>query len=222
MRRRDIKAPEGNRVLVFASGSKDGGGSGFEAMVTSPYGLNVVAVVSNHENGGVRQRADRLGVPFIFFDGPFTEEGYKSILEKVGEVDLIFLSGWLKLAKGLDPTKTLNIHPGPLPRFGGRGMYGHHVHEAVMEAYRKFEIATSEVNIHFVTDEYDRGPVVFKKQVSIYPFYTVDMLATEVNKVEHQFQSEVAAAFLMGKISWSGKMEDSPTTFPNYLGVAPM
>lgn len=101
------------------------------------------------------------------------------------------LSGWLKLVSGLDPERTINIHPGPLPRFGGPKFYGHYVHEAVLAAYHRGEITHSAVTMHFVDPEYDRGPIFFQFPVKIEPDETPDTLAAKVNRVEHKWQSEV-------------------------------
>jgi len=101
------------KIIIFASGTKDGGGSGFENMVNATQSgiLNaeISAVISNHENGGVREKADRLSIKFIHFPKPWTTEKYQELTEGA---DLVCLSGWLKLVAGLDPKKTINIHPG--------------------------------------------------------------------------------------------------------------
>lgn len=181
------------KILVFASGSKDGGGSGFQEMVefsrTSPAILNaeIVAVVSNHEHGGVRKKADMLGIPFLYWNGPFIAEVYQSIIKKFN-ADFTMLSGWLKIVRGLDPARTINIHPGP-PQFGGPGMYGHHVHEAVIAAYKRGEINQSAVTMHFVTEEYDKGPIIVKFPVLIRPDDTAETLAARVNEKERVIQS---------------------------------
>lgn len=209
------------RILVFASGAKDGGGSGFQELVentrTGVLDAEIAGVVSNHENGGVRQRAERLGVEFEYFPGPFEAQGYAKIVERFGP-DLICLSGWLKPTVGLDPCKTINIHPGPLPRFGGKGYYGHHVHEAVMEAYRKGEIKCSAVSMHFVTEKYDEGPVFFRYPVLIREDDTPETLAERVNKIEHGWQSWVTNLVLEGKISWDGKDPNS-LRLPDWFGT---
>lgn len=182
------------RILIFASGDKSGGGSGFQEMVersrTEPAILRaeIVAVVSNHENGGVRQKASKLGVHFIHFPGPFTPEEYKKIFLS-SEADYVMCSGWLKPVKGLPEEKVINIHPGPLPRFGGKGMYGHHVHEAVIEAYKRGEIKQSAVSLHFVNDEYDKGHGIVQIPVLIRPEDDAESLAARVLKVEHNYQS---------------------------------
>lgn len=203
------------KIIVFASGTKEGGGSGFENLVNATrdgrLDAEITAVVSNHEHGGVREKADRLGIRFIHFPTfakasageaePRTAERYREIAESA---DLVCLSGWLKLVTGLDPAKTINIHPGPLPRFGGAGMYGHHVHEAVMEAYKRGEVTHSAVSMHFVTEKYDEGPLFFSHPVPIMPDDTAETLAKRVNDAEHEWQPVITNKVLHGEISWDG------------------
>lgn len=201
------------KILVFASGSADGGGSGFEKLVTpsqgGPLAADIVAVVSNYANGGVRARADKLGVPFQHFAKPWTSEAYQKFATE-SEADFFALSGWLKLVTGLDPATrfnsrtVFNIHPGPLPEFGGPGLYGHHVHEAVMAAYTRGEITHSAVSMHFVTGEYDRGPVFFRCNVKINAGDTPDCLGTRVNQQEHDYQPGITNLVVNGLIKWDG------------------
>lgn len=197
------------KLIVFASGSKDGGGSGFENLVTSKdLNADIVAVVSNHEHGGVRERADRLGIPFIHFPKPWGAEDYQRIVEDSG-AEWVSLSGWLKLVKGLDSSKTFNIHPASLSllngRFGGDGMYGHHVHEAVKKALDAEEIAESGVTMHFVTDEYDRGPAFFEVRVPLSKEMTTEEIGKVVNEVEHKFQPKITNMVIHDEIRWDGK-----------------
>lgn len=201
------------KIIIFASGTKDNtgsGGSGFENMVNASrngiLNAEIIAVISNHENGDAKRRADNLGIKFIHFAEPRTAERYQEITK---DADLVCLSGWLKLVTGLDPKKTINIHPGPLPRFGGAGMYGHHVHEAVMEAYKKGEITHSAVSMHFVTEKYDEGPLFFSYQVEILPDDTAETLAKRVNEAEHKWQPIITQKVLSEEISWDGKNPES-------------
>lgn len=200
------------KVLVFASGSKDGGGSGFQNLVNKSrsenLGYEIVAVISNHENGGVRQKADFLKIPFVFFEKPYTKERYQEIINKWNP-DVVALSGWLKLVTGLDPKKTINIHPGPLPRFGGAGMYGHFVHEAVIGAYKRGEVTHSAVTMHFVTEKYDEGPVFFVCKVEISGDDTVETLAKKVNYAEQKWQPIITSKVANGEIAWDGKNQNS-------------
>lgn len=206
------------KILVFASGSAEGGGSGFEKLVLAsqdgPLNADIVAVVSNHANGGVRARANKLNVPFLYFPKPWSDEAYQRLASESG-ADFFALSGWLKLVTGLDlatpfnSRTVFNIHPGPLPDFGGSGLYGHHVHEAVMAAFRRREITHSAVSMHFVTGEYDRGPVFFRCNVKINEDDTADSIGTRVNQQEHVHQPKITSMVVNGLIRWDGVNPDS-------------
>ena len=213
------------KLIVFASGSKEGGGSGFENLVTSKeLDADIVAVVSNYEHGGVRERADRLGIPFIHFPKPWDAENYRRIVEESG-AEWIALSGWLKLVKGLGPAKTFNIHPASLSllggRFGGDGMYGHYVHEAIKEALDRGEITESGVTMHFVTDEYDRGPAFFEVRVPLAKGMTADEIGRVVNEVEHTWQPRITNMVVHGEIFWNGEDPKTLTVPDGYAFLPP-
>ena len=213
------------KLVIFASGTKDAGGSGFENLVqASRAGVldaDIVAVVSNHENGGVRERADRLGVSFIYFPGPYDAQHYRAVVAKAmdeepapleDEVSLmgwIALSGWFKLAHGLNPAKTFNIHPALLSqlggRFGGHGMYGKYIHEAVKVALDAGEITESGFTMHFVTEEMDRGPAFFEFRVPLKEGMTADEIAKAVKEAEHEWQPKITNMVVHGEIAWDGK-----------------
>ncbi|RJR13847.1 hypothetical protein C4585_01400 [Candidatus Parcubacteria bacterium] len=200
------------KIIVFASGTKEGGGSGFENLVeatkTGVLDAEIVAIVSSNEYGGVRERASRLGIPFVYFSGSYDPEHYQRVVAESG-AEWIALSGWLKLVKGLDPTKTFNIHPALLSqlggRFGGAGMWGHHVHEAVKAALDAGEIAESGISMHFVTDEYDRGPVFFEHPVPLQKGMSVETIAKAVNAAEHEWQPKITNMVVHSQIYWDGK-----------------
>lgn len=201
------------RLLVFASGSKTGGGSGFENLVNAALcgtlKAQIVGVVSNHRDGGVERKAKILRVPFFHFSAPFEAGGYRRIVQDA-QAEFVALSGWLKKVSGLNPQRTFNIHPGLLPEFGGNGMYGHHVHEAVMAAHGRGEIESSGISMHFVTEgEYDSGPVFFRIKVKIEPGDTPISLGERVNKMEHLWQPIITNRVLEGEIYWDGKNPDS-------------
>ena len=214
------------KLLVFASGTKDAGGSGFQNLVEwsrkTPGSFEVVGVVSNHENGGVRKRADALGIPFIHFDPSqhptIVANGgmsYQKIVEESG-TDYVTLSGWMKHTDGLPSAKTINIHPallsqlgGPFDglrasRFGGAGMYGLAIHEAVKEAFEKGEIKNSGLSMHFVTDTYDGGPVFFEYPVPLDKGMTAIDIRERVNAAEHEWQPKITNMVVHGEISWDG------------------
>lgn len=211
---------EKERVIVFASGSKEGGGSGFEKLfnfsVCSGSHFEIAAVVSDIEYGGVRKRADRLGVPFVYMPAPRTAEAYQAILAQY-HAKWALLSGWLKRVLGLDPAHTINIHPALLSfdhgRFGGPGKYGHHVHEAVAQALAAGDIVQQEyVNgvpqyfaysgftMHFVSEEYDRGAVFAEVTVRIRLDMNADQIGAAVNRAEHMWQPLFTDMVISGAI----------------------
>jgi len=197
-------------ILVFASGTRTGGGSGFEVLVrasrTTPPILeaHICGVVTNHREGGVWRRAQALGIPAAYWPGPYEAEGYQSYVRQF-QADYVMLSGWLKLVAGLDPARTINIHPGPLPRFGGANMYGRAVHEAVLAAYRRGEISHSAVTMHFVDERYDQGPIFFALPVPLEPDDTPETLAARVNRAEHEWQPRVLNFVVHGQVRLVGR-----------------
>lgn len=198
------------RLGILASGTKTGGGSGLENLMNvwrdgGMPNTKIVAVATNIFGGGVEERAKRLGVYcWNFNHDPITAEDYQQFV-RACHVDYVALSGFLKQVKGLDPATTFNIHPAWLPStFGGEGMHGHHVHEAVMAAYHRGEVNVSGVSMHFVTPEYDDGPVLFRIPVPIYPDDKAETLGARVNKAEHIWQPWVTDLVVSGAISWDG------------------
>jgi phosphoribosylglycinamide formyltransferase-1 len=207
-------------IIVFASGSAQGGGSGFENLVIhsrdkhGDLDAKIVAVVSNHAAGGVFERAKRLDVPFVHFPAPWTAERYAQIVAASG-AEWVALSGWLKFVCGLDPQKTFNIHPALLSfqqgRFGGQGMFGHYVHEAVAAALVRGEINESGFSMHFVSDddEYDKGPICWEHKVPLFAGMNADTIGKLVNEAEHRWQPLITNALVHGEISWDGKNRSS-------------
>ena len=226
------------RLIIFASGSKDGGGSGFENLVHAAergeLDADIVAVVSNHEHGGVRERAERLGIPFVHFPGPYDSNHYREVVAKAmgaepapfeGEASLmgwVALSGWSKFVRGLDPAKTFNIHPALLSqldgRFGGHGMYGSRIHEAVAEALGRGEITESGFTMHFVTDELDRGPVFFEYRVPLTKDMTAEDIQAAVQAAEHEWQPKITNMVIHGEIRWDGK-DPATLVVPTEIGI---
>lgn len=197
------------RLLVFASGTKDAGGSGFqklcEAAKNGTLRAEIVGVVSNHENGGVRKKAETFNVPFFYSPKGRNASDYQNFVEET-KADFVALSGWLGFVEGLPPEKTFNIHPAWLPsKFGGVGFYGHHIHEGVIEAYKKGEITHTGVTMHFVTDSYDDPDAIFfRRKVEIVPDDTPETLFARVNALEHEWQPIITDRIVNGEISWSG------------------
>lgn len=137
--------------------------------------------------------------------------------------DFVICSGWLKYVRGLDPKKVVNIHPGPTKGFGGPGFYGHHVHEAVIQAFREGKISQSAVTMHFVTEEgkdkegYDKGPVFFQLPVLIRPDDTAETLAARVNEKERAWQAYVFNLVVRGLIHLKADEDGWKVVYENGL-----
>ena len=205
--------PEKPKLLVFASGHESGGGSGFANLVHNarlPWRqltCDIVGVVSNHEQGGVARHAERLDIPFIHFKGPWNRTEYQRIVSATG-AEWVALSGWLRHISGLDPARTFNIHPALLSlsggQFGGEGMYGIRVHKAVHAAYQNNEITHTGISMHFVTEEFDEGPVFFEHPVKLHANMDPEAIQKKVNEAEHHWQPRITNLVLQGKIRWDG------------------
>lgn len=173
-----------DRILVFASGSSDGGGSGFEHLLLSD--ANVVGVICNHPNGGVKRIADKWDIPFILMEEDFSPEHYQQVVSGI-DFDLIVLWGWMKLVKGITHLPILNTHPGPLPEFGGKGMYGIHVHQAVLDA----GLEESAITIHWADPRYDHGKTIAVIPVPILQGDTAETLQQRAKETEWEHYPKV-------------------------------
>jgi folate-dependent phosphoribosylglycinamide formyltransferase PurN len=210
-------------VLVFACGEPEWGegGSGFEAMVKAMRAnppilkASICGVVSNHCNGGVAEKAERLGIRFRCWKGPpFTAEGYKNFT-KFFNADFVMLSGWVWPEDGLPAELVVNIHPAPLNysdptrHFGGKGFHGLRVHEKVLEAYKHGLIDRTEVTLHYVPpfsrSKYDTGPIIARFPVEIQADDTPVVLQDRVKVVEHFWQSRVLDHVVHGRVKLKDK-----------------
>lgn len=178
------------KIAVFASGN----GSNTENIVNyfedSEIG-RVAIVFCNKKSAGVVDRARTLGVRCIVFEKPELEGG--SILQKMQElnIDFIVLAGFLaKIPQNIleqYPDRVINIHPGLLPDYGGEGMYGIHVHRAVVEN----EEEETGITIHYVTEDYDEGEVIFQETVEVDYEDSPEDLQYKVQQLEHHHYPEV-------------------------------
>lgn len=212
------------RLLVFNSASPQSGGSGFERLVEYERSgfaeYHVVGLVVDRSDSFAIKRAIRLGIPYTVLrpyskDAPYVAEEYQLLVQRYA-ADFVALSGWLKPVVGLDPKTTFNIHPGPLPKFGGKRMYGHYVHEAVFAARVKGELTASAVCMHFVDEIYDHGPVFFRFPVNIEGCKTPGEVGSLVNECEQAWQKIVTNFVVMGEIRWDGK-DPSSLVIPEFI-----
>lgn len=197
------------QVAVLASGS----GSNLQALLDSEdqgrLGAHIRLVVSNRRDSLSLVRAARCGREAIYLaSGPSdTEETIARRMIELFEkhsIELVCLAGYLKkLPSSVVQAfagRVLNIHPAPLPRFGGHGMFGLHVHEAVLES----GVAHSGPTVHFVDSNYDTGVVVAHTPVPVLPGDTPESLAARVLVAEHELFPRVVASVAQGRIRLLG------------------
>ncbi|TLU99424.1 phosphoribosylglycinamide formyltransferase [Dyadobacter luticola] len=179
------------RIAIFASGS----GSNAEKICeyfADRKDVDVSLIFTNNPMAGVIRRALRLQVPVVFFDKKTLYETGKipQILQNEG-IDLIVLAGFMLLVPPIlvrtFPDKMVNIHPALLPKYGGKGMYGHHVHEAVINARE----TQSGITIHYVNEHYDEGNVIFQATCDIAPTDTAEDLEQKIHLLEHEHYPRV-------------------------------
>lgn len=179
------------RIAIFASGS---GSNAQKIMEHFKYrhDAEVVLVLSNHVDAYVLQRADNFEIPsHVFGRSDFYESHEVIDLLKRLEVDLIVLAGFLWLVPEnllqAYPNKIINIHPALLPKYGGKGMYGDRVHQAVLDAGEE----ESGITIHFVNEHFDEGEIIYQARFRIEPGDTLEMIKFKGQQLEHQHYPKV-------------------------------
>ncbi len=178
-------------IAIFASGS----GSNAEAIIK--YFRNkgqdpVKIILTNNQNAYVIERAKKLSVPFyIFSKKEFYDSDAILKLLKDYKIDFIVLAGFLWLVpKNLlaeYKNRIVNIHPALLPSYGGKGMYGMRVHEAVVRNKESF----SGITIHYVDEEYDHGSIIFQAKCIIDPDDTPEIVASKVHNLEYEYYPQI-------------------------------
>ena len=180
------------RIAVAVSG----GGSNLQALLDAlPPGSAtvVVLVLSNKRAAGGLDRAEEHGIPTVTFTDPASADEWLGLLKR-HRIDLVVLAGYLKLVPpGVISAfrgRILNIHPALLPAFGGPGMYGKRVHQAVLDA----GATESGCTVHLVDEAYDRGAILAQARVPVLPGDTAEALADRVLAAEHELLPKVVLA----------------------------
>ena len=153
---------------------------------------DVVLVISNKTDALAVEKAQNKGVKTVVFNNEsFKKNGTVLDYLMSQSIDFIVLAGFLmKIPNDIIhayPNKIVNLHPSLLPKYGGKGMYGKHVHRAVIEAQE----SESGISIHFVNEEYDEGAIIFQAKVSVEKGDGVEVLAKKIQQLEHRFFPKV-------------------------------
>ena len=173
------------RIAVFASGN------GSNAQAIAEYfnqrsNARIIVILSNRKDAYVNQRAADLSIPSIVFNRSefYDTDKITNYLIDL-KIDLVVLAGFLwllppSLVKAF-PSRIINIHPALLPKFGGKGMYGHFVHEAVVKSGDQ----ESGITIHYVNEFYDEGQIIFQARCRVEATDTADSLAAKIHELEY-------------------------------------
>lgn len=180
-----------SRIAVFASGDGSNAEEIFKYFRDHP-SIEVVLLLSNNPAANVLIRAQKFGIPFkVFSKKEFIESEVVLHWLKEKQVTHLVLAGFLWLVpryliKAFHQS-IVNIHPALLPKFGGRGMYGIKVHEAVKQSGEK----ETGITIHLVNEKYDDGQVLFQSKCDIDPSDTPGLIAKKVHKLEYAAYSKI-------------------------------
>ena len=170
----------------------------------------IVVCIGSREGLGAYDRAARYGVPSRVLDPARFESDEAFTMElldtlEAHEVNFIVLAGYLKRIPSEVVRRyrgrMLNIHPALLPAFGGHGMYGRRVHQAVIE----HGVRWTGVTVHLVDEEYDTGPIVLQEPVPVHPDDTPETLAARVLETEHRLYPQAVRLFAEGRVRVDGR-----------------
>lgn len=187
-----------HHLAIFASGNGSNAQQICQYFSHHPQ-IDVACIIYNKKDAYVRERANQLGVEACYFPNSViqTTSELDSTLTQRG-VDYIILAGFLSLI----PSRLLeqysdsiiNIHPSLLPKFGGKGMYGHHVHQAVIDSHE----TQSGITIHLVNHKYDDGAILFQAHCPVTSTDTPDTLAHKIHLLEKTFFPQVIESYIIG------------------------
>ena len=188
-----------NKIVIFASGS----GTNAENIIKffqNSQNTEILAVFSNKKYAGALERAHKLNIKALHFDrDAFYKSNEVLNLLKDMQPDLIVLAGflWLFPSNIIQhfPNRIINIHPALLPKYGGKGMYGSRVHEAIIAEKEK----ESGITIHYVNEKYDEGQTIFQATTKIDEKDTPDSLASKIHQLEYKHFPEVIQQLLEDK-----------------------
>ena len=183
------------KIAIFASGTGTNAeriARYFEKKKTAIISL----ILTNKAEAGVVEKAERLQLPIeVVTPQDFKTGKTNSLIREYG-VDLIVLAGFLlRIPDELlheYPNRIINIHPSLLPKYGGKGMYGHHVHQAVLDAGDK----ESGITIHYIDEHYDEGAVILQVKCPVFPDDTAETLASRVHQLEYEHYPRVIEQLL--------------------------
>ncbi|MDE5791855.1 MAG: phosphoribosylglycinamide formyltransferase [Muribaculaceae bacterium] len=188
------------RIAIFASGNGTNAENIIKYFQEKDRGVEVALVICNRREAGVYERANRLGVPILHISKSEINQESKmlGVLKEYG-IDFIVLAGFMLMVPEFlieaYPNRIVNIHPSLLPKFGGKGMHGHHVHAAVVEAGER----ESGITIHYVNEFYDEGEVIFQAKTEVLPNDTPEDVEAKIHLLEQEHFPKVIEEVIKGE-----------------------
>ena len=185
-------------IAIFASGSGSNAENLIRYFSAHPQGT-VRLVLSNKAEAGAIERAARLGVESMVFDRD-TFYNSEQVLARLRQerIDFVVLAGFLWLVPdyliAAYPDRIVNIHPALLPKYGGKGMYGDRVHEAVIASGEK----ESGITIHYTNEHYDEGSIICQQKCPVLPGDTPEELAQRIHRLEYEYYPKVIEELVEG------------------------
>lgn len=188
-------------LAIFASGN----GSNAEALMERFKRhklIQVTGIVTNNPEAGVIKKAKGFGKPTIILNPEKINDG-EVIYEQIKhlEPDYLVLAGYLKLIPSAliekFPKRIFNIHPSLLPKYGGQGMYGYRIHEAVKANKEK----ESGITIHYVSKNYDEGEIIFQKVKRLDQTWSAEIIGREILLLEHEWYGKIIEKTIMSRIT---------------------
>ena len=192
------------RIVIFASGSGTNAQNVIQYFQQGEI-AEVVLVLTNKKDAKVIERAKNLNVETLYFNKSelIDEKGVLQVLKDINP-DLIVLAGFLlKFPESILTNfhnRVINLHPALLPKYGGKGMYGHHVHQAVIENGEK----ETGITIHYVNENYDEGKIIFQRSTPLSDRDTPETVAEKIHQLEYNYFPKVIESLLQ-----SGETEQS-------------
>ncbi len=186
-------------LAIFASGSGSNAENIIQYFQNDP-SIMVSCICTNRKDAFVIERARKYDIPVLIFSKEdFSKSNLVIDYLKEKKIDWIILAGFLLLVPpsllSQYPNRIINIHPALLPKYGGKGMYGHHVHQSVIDHHEAY----SGITIHYVDHEYDRGDTIFQATCPVSPSDTADTLAAKVHHLEYMHFPRVIGEVVKGE-----------------------
>lgn len=187
------------RLALFASGS----GTNVQNICeyfSNNHSIKPEVVFSDRENAYVLQRANNLNLKSEYFN--YINTSPEELMEKLKKhkITHIILAGYLRLVPSIIiksfKDKILNIHPSLLPKYGGKGFYGEHVHKSVLESNEK----ESGITIHLVNEKYDEGKVLFQKSIQVSESDDIHSLSSKIHALEYKYYPQIIENYLLNQL----------------------